>query len=154
MIFLLTPLFLSLLSIFVSDKIYNIVIYEYINKIEIIDTSNLERISTAVQNVSTEKLMTSQLVNSLNLKVAKQNITLPPLENIIPPIGPLPQPAQSKRDFKVQAVYISDKTKFTVIDGKIYREGDSGNLFKVLKIDVNRVQIETVEKEKLWLSLD
>ncbi|MCX7738204.1 MAG: hypothetical protein N2Z80_02145 [Hydrogenothermaceae bacterium] len=85
---------------------------------------------------------------------------MPPLKDmgltkIPPPGGHVSQGLEAtKLDLKLQAVYISDKSKFAIINGKIYKENTFDDILKILKIVEGRVFIELHTKERRWLNLN
>ncbi len=82
-----------------------------------------------------------------------QKLNLPELSEILKN-----QPSQSIPEKKevpiLQAVFISDKLKFAVINGKVVKEGHMLDNIKVLSIQDKKVFIQEKSGGKLWLFLN
>lgn len=159
LVFLLLPVVSSVVLTFLAEFVYNRYVSNYIQNIQIVDTASLDKVKLISSKVNKEPIKTKLVVDALNIPNTNTAILkpadLPPLEKILPfKDNPhiASQPTKPA-NLTLQAIYVSSTQKFAVIDGKIYKEGSAAQSFKVLVIDVNKVQIETDARERIWLKL-
>lgn len=159
LVFLLLPVVSSVVLTFLAEFVYNRYVSNYIQNIQIVDTASLDKVKLTSSKVNKEPIKTKLVVDALNIPNTNTAILkpadLPPLEKILPfKDNPhiASQPTKPA-NLTLQAIYVSSTQKFAVIDGKIYKEGSAAQSFKVLVIDVNKVQIETDARERIWLKL-
>lgn len=159
LVFLFLPIVGSVVLTFLAELIYNKYVNNYIQDIQIVDTAYLDKVKLIGSKPSKEPIKISLILGALNIpnvNIASVKPTnLPPLEKILSFKENLQTASQTNKpaNLILQAIYISPTQKFAVIDGKIYREGSIGPSFKVLIIEINKVQIETDTREIIWLKL-
>ena len=119
-------------------------------------TENIRKLTTLKQeNLNTfaisnllidEKLVKSEIKDN-------QKLNLPALSEILKNQSPQNLP-DKKQSYTLQSVFISDKIKFAVIDGKVAKEGHVLDNIKVLSIQDKKVLIQEKSGGKLWLYLN
>jgi hypothetical protein len=62
-------------------------------------------------------------------------------------------PSQEVTENKVSFIFVNQKRKVAIVDGKLVHEGDTVDNHRVAKIEKNKILLKSKEGEK-WLKLD
>ncbi|MFN4308093.1 hypothetical protein [Sulfurihydrogenibium azorense] len=121
---------------------------QILNQIE-----NIRKLTALKEENLNTFAISNLLIDEKLVKIENKNLNLPDLSEILKNQSPQNIP-DKKQIYTLQAVFISDKLKFAVINGRVAKEGYTLDNIKVLTIEDKKVLIQEKSGGKLWLYLN
>lgn len=158
-VILILPFILGMILFYLEDIISNKFIQTFDLNVKIekpIILENLLKVqkikSLVDENVNSFAISNLLIDDSLIKTQDKQIQNLPQLSEILKNEPNLPE--ITKKPLKLQGIFITDKFKFAILDGKIVKEGHTLDDIKVVKIENTKVLIKEKSGGNIWLKLD